>query len=585
MGRPVPTLRSSACLRFLVLVASLFAWFALGASPAGADNAIVSTNPADGVTLEASPTSLLLSFIEPLGPNNTVLASCNGSAFNVGSPSVGADGLSLTVAVPNAMPKGTCNVSATVSAVDSTPNGTVSFSFVVANDPAVVTPTPTTLAPLDPTGTTTPTETFPPATSPDTTAAAGEAPKVGGPLGLARLLSMLGLAVLLGSLVLIVTAWPEGVEYILTVRFLRLAWIIGLLGSVGVVVLLRAQATGSSIGSSLVPFSWTDLKDSTPGLAALARVGFAAACGWVVIRPERCIEQASQLPAMAIPVIAVATFGFSRTGGDLPLIGIAAGVVHALAMAVWFGGLVLLTRVVVAGPGEDDLVHAVRGFDRISTPALLLTIATGAVQTYRLGGGELFSSSHGRVLILKGVVTAAVVFVGLATKQYIKQRLARADAMTLPVASRLRRVTSIEAGGGLVVLLLTSWLLSMTPASLVDDGVNIGQYGYRQGRIVDGDLELTVLLTGTVGRNGVRVVVAQPTEGLTNLVVRFVPPVDSGAAEVVLNVPPALAGAGAAVLDVDEGVPLDVPGVWTLVVSATTPGGAHTAQKTFTLLG
>ena len=45
-----------------------------------------------------------------------------------------------------------------------------------------------------------------------------------------------------------------------------------------------------------------------------------------------------------------------------------AGIVHALAMAVWFGGVVLLARVVLAGPGEEDLVHAVRGFGRISRP-------------------------------------------------------------------------------------------------------------------------------------------------------------------------------------------------------------------------
>ena len=33
---------------------------------------------------------------------------------------------------------------------------------------------------------------------------------------------------LFGSLVLIATAWPEGVEYILTVRFLRSAWLLTL---------------------------------------------------------------------------------------------------------------------------------------------------------------------------------------------------------------------------------------------------------------------------------------------------------------------------------------------------------------------
>jgi copper transport protein len=583
MGRLVTTPRSSLCLRLVVVLATTMAWFALGSGAAHADNTLATTNPADGSTLEASPTSLLLTFVEPLGPNNTVLTSCNGSPFSVGSPSVSADGLSLTVAVPNPMPKGTCNVSATVSAVDSTPNGTVSFSFSITNDPAVAATTETTLAPLDPNATTVPDTVAPAATTSDGEPA--EPPRVGGPLALSRLLATLGLGVLLGSLVLIVVAWPEGVEYILTVRFLRTAWIVGLLGSIGMVVFLRAQTTGESVGSSLSPLSWTDLADSGPGLAALVRVAFAAACGWIVVRPERCIDQATQLPAMVIPVIAVATFGFSRSGGDLAIIGMAVGVLHSLAMAVWLGGLVLLTRVVLAGPGEEDLVHAVRGFDRISTPALLVTIATGAVMTYRLDAGELFSSSHGRVLILKALVTAAIVFVGLATKQFIKARVARTDVMTVPLAARMRRATGVEAAGGVLVLLLTSWLLSMTPPGLVEDDANLDQYGYTQGRIVDGDLELTVYLTSTVGPNGVRIEVAQPEEGLSNLVVRFVPPIDSGAAEVVLTVPPELDGTGAAVLDVSEGVPLDAPGVWTLVVTATTPTGDHTGQKTFTLLG
>lgn len=582
MGRPISTLRSSLCSRLLVLVGALLAGLVLFSPSAHADNSLASSNPTDGSTVEASPTSMSLTFVEPLGPNNTVLASCNGSPFSIGSSSVSADGLSLTVAVPNPMPKGTCNVSATVSAVDSTPNGTVSFSFTIANDPAVVAPTETTLAPLDPTATTVP-ETAPPATTSDGVAA--EPPRVGGPLGLSRLLATLGLGVLFGALVLIVTAWPEGVEYILTVRFLRTAWLIGLLGSIGMVVFLRAEVTGESVGSSLSPLSWTDLTETGPGLAALVRVAFAAACGWIVIRPERSIDQATQLPSVLIPAIAVATFGFSRTGGDMAILGMAMGVAHAIAMGVWIGGLVLLTRVVVAGPGEEDLVHAVRGFDRLSTPALLVTIATGVVQTYRLGAGELLSSSHGRVVVLKGLVTAVIVFVGLATKQFIKGRVARADVLTVPVAAQLRRSTGVEALGGVLVLVLTSWMLSMTPPALVDDGVNIGQYGYDQGRIVDGDLELTVYLTGVVGPNGVRIEVAQPPEGLSNVIVHFVPPQDSGAPEVVLTVPAELTGTGAAVLPVSEGVPLNAPGVWTMIVSATTPTGQHTAQKTFTLLG
>ena len=118
--------------------------------------------------------------------------------------------------------------------------------------------------------------------------------------------------------------------------------------------------------------------------------------------------------------------GSSRTGGDLAILGVVAGIAHALAMAVWFGGVVLLARVVLAGPGEEDLVHAVRGFGRISGPAIVVTVVSGLVQLYRLDGGSLFSEPHGRVLLLKTVLVAAMLFVGLTARQVAQARLARA---------------------------------------------------------------------------------------------------------------------------------------------------------------
>ena len=87
--------------------------------------------------------------------------------------------------------------------------------------------------------------------------------------------------------------------------------------------------------------------------------------------------------ALGIPALAVVTLGLSRTGGSLAFLGVIASIVHVLAMAVWFGAVVLLARVVLAGPGEEDLVHAVRGFGRISNPAIIATVVSGLVQVYR----------------------------------------------------------------------------------------------------------------------------------------------------------------------------------------------------------
>ena len=57
---------------------------------------------------------------------------------------------------------------------------------------------------------------------------------------LGRVLSTLGLAVLFGSFVLIVVAWPEGPEYILAVRFLRSVWLLTFAGTLLYVVALSA---------------------------------------------------------------------------------------------------------------------------------------------------------------------------------------------------------------------------------------------------------------------------------------------------------------------------------------------------------
>jgi putative copper export protein/methionine-rich copper-binding protein CopC len=569
--------------RALVVAAAFLSAGAFAAPTAFAENSLVSSNPADNESLTASPTSMVFTFSEPLGGTNSVAVTCEGAPFSVGQTTVGPDGLTITVPVPNPMPKGTCSAAVAVSAPDGSPNGQFSVKFTITSDSVAAVTTLDPAVTVDPTATTVAgavaTTVAPGSTGDGTDDSTGGS---GGPLGLARLVTNIGLAVLFGSLVLIATAWPEGVEYILTVRFLRTAWIVSLVGSVLTAVFLTANVTGKSVGASLSPLAWTDL-DSASGIAAIARVLLTAGCVWVVMRPERCIDQSTQLPALAAPLLAVATLGFTRTGGDLAAVGVIMGIGHALAMAVWFGGLALLTRVVLAGPGDDDLVHAVRGFSRISTPALLVTVVTGAVQTFRLDRGALFDTGHGRVLLLKAVAVGAMVFVGLATRQFVNAQLRKVDSLSAPLAGRLRRATGIEAVAGVVVLAITSWLLSFTPPNLVE-AAPVGQYGYSAPMVAD-DLDVTVRLTGVVGRNGVRIEVGSPATGLSNFTVTFIPPAETTAPTVLLTVPAELAGAGVAVLDVAEGVPLEAPGVWTLAIKATTPTGEKTAQKRFTLLG
>ena len=541
-----------------------------------ADNTLVSSSPAAGSTVDSSPASLLLTFAAPLGATNTVEVVCNSAPIAVGTPQVGVDGVSLSVSVPNPLPKGECAVSWLVTQPDGQSGGSSTFLFTIANDTvatlappvttatAVSTPGAGTTAPVTPTD----------ATSDTTTPGSGS----GGPLGLSRLLISLGVAVLFGSLVLIATAWPEGVEYILTVRFLRSAWLLTLVFAIFNAGCVAAQISGKGVGSSLSPTSWSSLTDTTPGIAALARVIFVALTGWVVMRPERVIDPATQLPALALPGLAVATLGFSRSGGQLAVLGYAAGIAHALGMAVWLGGLILLARVVLAGPGEEDLVHAVRGFARISTPALTVTILTGFIQMYRLDWGEIFTSSHGRVLFLKSIAVGAMVFLGVAARQFIKERVARVDAMTGQLAVRLRRAVGTEAICGVVVLALTAWMMSLTPPKVAATE-NTTEGLAASLHITDDTADVTVGFSAVVGPNAVRVEVDKPETGVAGLAVDFSPPAGAVVPGVILSVP--LTAAGVAVLPIEQGIPIGSPGVWTITVRfGATPIGSKTVLIT-----
>ena len=431
-----------------------------GSGSAFAEATVVSSTPADGSTIATSPTEISIVFTEELGEANTVGLECNTELVTLGRLEVGDDGLSVTVPVPTALPKGTCVAKWLVSDTEGEPNGSGNITFNVSSDPAIVETTTT----VDPAAgaavttiagaTTTPVDESV-AAAPTDIVSPADAETGQGPLWLGRLISVLGVAILFGALITIAAAWPEGVEYLVAVKFIRTIWIVAVIGTVLYVAAATAAATGGSLGSGLNPTNWMDLFDAgAPGIAAIARLILVLGSGWVAFRPDRVIDPTTQMAGLGIPALAVATIGFSRTGGDLAVIGIATGVLHALAMAIWIGGVVLLARVVLAGPGEEDLVHAVRGFCRISNIAIVVTVVTGLIQTVRLDGGDLFGSSHGRVLLLKTVAVAVMLFIAIKARQFVNDRLARADEMTVPMADRLRRAFGTEAAIGILAVAL-----------------------------------------------------------------------------------------------------------------------------------
>jgi putative copper export protein/methionine-rich copper-binding protein CopC len=571
---PRPAVRWILVLLFAGLTAA--SW---SAPASAADNTLASSVPEGNSTVDVSPASITLVFAAPVGPSPQVSMTCGdpGQVQSLAEPVLLADQLTVSVEILVPVPKGTCTVSWRVTDTSLQPAGSNSFAFAVTNDTAVTVPsTSTTIAgvPGDTTPTTAPTATVPATTdtsSGDSTT--GTSTGTNGPLGLFRLLSNLGMAMLFGALVVIAIAWPEGVEYILTVRHLRTAWAVAVGGTFLFVAALEAQQSRGSLGGSLIPTSWGDLMDTTSGKAALLRMVLVLASVYVVMRPERAIDPATQVAALVPPGLALVTVAFSRD--EFGLIDYASGAVHAVAMAVWLGGIILLTRVVLAGPGDEDLVHAVRGFARISTPALWATVGTGAIMMFRLDRGHL-GSSHGLVLIVKTLFVSLMVFVGVAARQFISQRVTRVDAMTAPLANRLRRALGIEALIGIVVLALTSWLLALTPPGLAGGaGSSLDLGAPHEFANTAMNVDVQVAFSERVGTNDVRIEVIQPATGLAGLTVNFLPPAGSTVPGMTIA-PIPLTGPGVAVLEKSDGFTLTASGTWTVMVLVN---GTEVAQQ------
>lgn len=557
---PRPTARPLRALLLALLMSAVVG--SLWPAAAHAENSVAKSTPAANSSVDVSPTSIDIVFTEPVGPSNQVSMTCGpeATAVSLGAPQILVDGATLRMPINTAAPKGTCTVAWAVTDTNLQANGSGTFSFEILNE--TITPVSTILI-----GGATTTSTTIAGTTPTTSGGTVEEPtKSGGSQGalaLFRFASTIGIAILLGSIVIIATAWPEGVEYIITVRFLRQVWLATVATTYLFNVALAAHLTGEGIFGKILPFSWGGMFDFAPGLAGFLRLVFVIATGYAVLRPERIIDTASQLPAIAPPVIAVVTMGFARTG--FGFIDVTSGIVHSLAMSVWFGGLVLLSRVVLAGPGEEDLVHAVRGFSRIATPALWVTVLTGAVLLFRLDRGAL-GTAHGMTVILKVIAVSAMVFVGVAARQFIDGRLARADVMQASMAFRLRRALTIEALIGVIVLAITAGLLATTPPSLADRNqppVDLATPHLFQNQALG--IEVTVAFSEKVGVNDVRIeLLAAPDGGITGLAVDFIPPADSSVNGMTINTP--LTTPGAAVLRKSSGFSLGAKGLWTLRV-------------------
>ena len=538
---------------------------------AAGDNTLSSSNPAPSENVTVAPTQLQLVFTNLLANPNDVNQMglslvCGGNIVSLGTAQLGSDMKTVSAPLTQVPNAGPCVVS---WALPDGSSGAFSFTSAIA--------APTTSTSIPPGGTTVPPAVTPGPKNP----VVDKSPRVGGPLGLFRTLSYVLSATLVGGIILILFAWPEGVEYPVCKRFIRVVSVAGFVSVVFVAVYTTAQYSGKGVTSSISPNTWRVLWDALPGQALLLRVLLAAAAVWAVWEPQKVLDPGTQV-ASVVPLFALlATYGFDRTGGRLPAIGYVSSILHMVAVAAWFGGLVLLSRVVLIGPGEIDLVQAVRGFGRIAMRAMPLAIVTGVFATYRFDGFSLFTSQHGRLLTVKILVVGFMTYATWVTRQFVLQRMSRVRGLDIRAAAHLRRAVGTEAAAGVVILGLTSWMLATTPIHYYEAPRDGGpRYAFSADLSNDRFHVRFSVSPATTGANQVLIELFEPRR-IQEFTVRMTPKA-AGYDGYLINVP--LTRRGAALLGDTGGFSMAAPGEWTVEISGTTTtGDLDPLSTTFTL--
>jgi len=395
--------------------------------------------------------------------------------------------------------------------------------------------------------------------------------RLGGPLGLARLLMFIAVGGLFGGLVFIRIAWPEGVEYAVCERYFRIISIAAVASMALMMIITRSHDNSVGLGSSLSPTSWVSLFHTNGGRALIVRFVAVCALSYYAWIPARIFQESYTPPTIGFSILLMASFGFDRSGGRLFPIGVLASSVHSALALVWLGSIMVIWRVILRGPGDRDLVEALHGWSRLSNMCVVGMVATGVVQVWRLDGFSIFNSGHGRVILLKTVLVVLLLIVSTAIREFISKALKRARMLNQKAVYRLARPVGTQLALSIVVIAASSWLMAMRPPYLLlpDKGPKT-HYAIVQDLTGADNFHVRISIdNGNVGVNTMLIELFGPKR-IQNFTVSLAP--DNPAYSGYLLYVPITRPGGAFVSD-KVNMRLLAPGTWKLTVAGTTTTG------------
>jgi copper transport protein len=435
--------RGRVVLRLVLGIALAFCALGLLAPAASAHASLVSTDPAEGAVLASAPAEITLTFDEPV-----TLAASSSHLYDAQGAEVAAEARSVdrvvTVTPGEAMPHGTYVVTYRVISSDGHPvTGSLSFS--------VGAPSETVVAPGTAGG--------------ETSSSVTVLHSLVQGITYAALFLAAGLAVFV-VLLLPAAGGLEVLRWRLR-RVMRRAAVVAATGAVLLVPIGVTYQQGLGLDGLATGTAWTGWGSADALVAALIGLGLAgAAAALTPGAPTR--QRAGVVMASAgLALAAVALVGHTRSYGP-PVLVVISDVVHVLAAATWFGGLVGLTiSLPTLSKRERLAATALARFSVVAGGLLAAVAVAGLLLGWRILGSwsGLVETTYGLILLSKTFLVGLVVLVAGWNRYRLLPRVHSAAGYQgrVEAAGRLRTAVRAEAGGLVVVLMLTGFLVNQVP--------------------------------------------------------------------------------------------------------------------------
>jgi copper transport protein len=421
--------------RLLAAAALAAAFLLLGAAPASAHAQLEASTPGDGAQLDTPPDSVRLEFNEDVSAQLGGLRVFAAGGDRVDEGETRSDGHVVEVDLQDDLADGAYVATYRVVSADGHPvQGGLVFSVGdVEADPALIS------------------QFFDEGSD-----------RIWEVLGAAfRFLAYGGVLLAAGGATFLAFVHDGGPEREQLRRLVRVGAAVGAVGMLAALPVQATLATGQGAGAIFQSGVFGEVLKEGVGLAtALGLVGLVL----LVVGDGR---RAAVATGVALAAGSFALSGHTRST-DVEALAVVSAIVHTVAAAAWFGGLVLLWLTLRRRQDDEDHTSSagmVRRFSNLATVAVIAVGAAGIALSWSEVRAlrALTSTTYGWTLVAKVGVVLVVGLIGAHNRFRVVPAIQR-SARAPKAWDLLRKSVRLEAAGLVVAIALTAVLVNVTPA-------------------------------------------------------------------------------------------------------------------------